>query len=174
MLFLSVDHESLGAAGSLEPGNEIRLDDDASRTFDVEINVASIVPLDRVELIVNGDVVHTWDAGEYASSSGNFTWTDSASIEIPGSGWIAARTVGPPSKYVGDTFPFAQTSPVYVVRDGVTYTSAEDAQFLLDTINVLWERVEQRDSWNTEGEKAAYLEAINEARRVYQRIIDGA
>ena len=173
LLFLSVDHPSLGAAGQrLEPGDEIRIDGDASRTFDVDIKVASMVPLDRVELLLNGEIVHTWETGEYASAGGSFTWAGSASIEIPGSGWMAARAIGPPSKYVGDTFPFAQTSPVYVVRDGVTYTSAQDAQFLLDTINVLWERVEQRDSWNTEAERGAYLDAIDEARRVYQRIID--
>ncbi len=173
LLFLSVDHPSLGAAGQrLEPGDEIRIDGDASRTFDVDIKVASMVPLDRVELLLNGEVVHTWETGEYASADGSFTWAGSASIEIPGSGWMAARAIGPPSKYVGDTFPFAQTSPVYVVRDGVTYTSAQDAQFLLDTINVLWERVEQRDSWNTAEERGAYLDAIDEARRVYQHIID--
>lgn len=173
LLFLSVGHASLGAGGRLlEPGDEIRIGGDASQTFDVDINVASMVPLDRVELLLNGEVVHTWEAAEYASVAGNFAWAASASIEIPGSGWIAARAIGPPSKYVGDTFPFAQTSPVYVVRDGVTYTSAEDAQFLLDTINVLRERVEQRNSWNTEEERVAYLEAINEARDVYQRIID--
>jgi hypothetical protein len=174
LLFLNVGHESLGAGGSREPGDEIRIAGDDSRTFDVEINIASIVPLDRVELIVNGDVVHTWDAGEYASSAGNFTWSDSASIEIPGSGWIAARAIGPQSKYVGDNFPFAQTSPVYVVRNGVTYTSAEDARFLLDTVEVLRERVVQRDSWNTPEERAAYLGGIDEARAVYRRIIDAA
>jgi len=174
LLFLSVDHESLGAADQLlEPGDELRIDSEASRTFNVDINVASMVPLDRVELIVNGDIAHTWEAADYARVTGNFTWAASASIELPGSGWIAARAIGPPSKYVGDTFPFAQTSPVYVVRDGVTYTSAEDARFLLDTINILRQRVVQRDSWNTPEERAAYLDGIDEARAVYQRIIDG-
>jgi len=175
LLFLKVDHESLGAADQLlEPGDELRIGSEASRTFNVGISIASIVPLDRVELIVNGEIAHTWEAAEYARVAGNFTWAASASIELPGSGWIAARAIGPPSKYVGDNSPFAHTSPVYIVRDGVTFTSAEDAQFLLDTINVLRERVVQRDSWNTPEERAAYLGGIDEARAVYQRIIDGA
>lgn len=103
---------------------------------------------------------------------GGFARTERVSIEIPGSGWIAARAVGSPSKFVGDDYPFAQTSPVYVLRDGVTFTSAQDARFLLDAVNVLWERVEARDSWDTAEAKQAYLDAINEARAVYQRIID--
>jgi len=174
LLFLSVDHPSIGAVDELlEPGDELRIAGNASRSFDVTVDISSIVPLDRVELLVNGEVVHTWAAGEFAGAAGSFNWKDSTSIEIPGSGWIAARAIGPTSKYVGDTFPFAQTSPVYVVRDGVTYTSAEDAQFLLDTIDVLRERVVQRDSWNTPEEREAYLAGIDEARAVYQRIIDG-
>ena len=87
--------------------------------------------------------------------------------------WIAARAIGPPSEYVGDAFPFAQTSPVYVVRDGITYTSTADARFLLETINLLWERVDQRDAFNTDAEKRDYFDAIEEARAVFQRIIDG-
>jgi hypothetical protein len=173
LLFLSVGHETLGQGAAAEPGGEIHVDADDAGNFDVSINVASIVPLDRVELIVNGEVVHTFEEVADASSGGSTLWTGSASVEIAGSGWIAARAIGPPSKYVGDTFPFAQTSPVHVVRDGVTYTSPDDARFLLETINVLWERVEQRDGWNTAAEKQAYLEAIDEARGVFQRIIDG-
>jgi WD40 repeat protein len=169
LLFLSVGHEALEGSTLLEPGDEIRLDGDASGTFDVTVEISSIAPLDRVELIVNGEVVHSFEAGE----AGGSTWRESVSIEIPGSGWIAARASGPPSKYVGDDFPFAQTSPVHVIRDNVVYTSADDARFLLQTIDVLWERVEQRDGWATEGEKRAYSDAINEARAVFERIIAG-
>ena len=72
-----------------------------------------------------------------------------------------------------DAFPFAQTSPVYVVRGGVAYTSAEDARFLLETVDVLRDRVESRDGFNTEAEKRAYFDAIEQARAVFRSIIDG-
>jgi Tol biopolymer transport system component len=173
LLFLSIGHETLGAETTVEPGGEIRVTAQDADTFEVQLAVASIAPLERVELIVNGEVVQEWGERYWADSAEGSSRALTAAVSLPGSGWIAARAVGPPSRYVGDDFPFAQTSPVYVVRDGVTYTSPEDARFLLDTINVLWERVDQRDSFNTEAEREAYRTGIEQARAVFQRIIDG-
>ncbi len=62
---------------------------------------------------------------------------------------------------------------MYIVRDRVTHTSAEDARFLLETINVLWDRVDQRDAFNMDTERRDYFDAIEAARAVFQRIIDG-
>lgn len=171
LLFLSAGHASLNGE-VMEPGDEILVTGDDAIDFDVQLEVASIVPLDRVELIVNGEVAHTWDASSWATADGTVDRTLTETVDIPRSGWIAARAVGPTSKYVGDDFAFAQTSPVYVVRDGITYTSAADAGFLLETINLLWERVEERGSFETAAEAAAYRRGIEEARAVYQRIVD--
>jgi len=172
LLFLTVGHETLDAP--VEPGTEIRLTGRDAETFEVQLAVASMVPLERVELLVNGEVVHDWDASSWAlDPEQGIVRALSADLPVAGSGWIAARAIGPPSKYVGDDFPFAQTSPVYVVRDGFTYTNPDDARFLLDTINILWQRVDQRDSFATPAEREAYLDGIEQARAVFQRIIDG-
>ncbi len=177
LLFLSVAHDEHEGRGWLEPGDELRLDGDNSSSFNVRVDVLSMVPLDTVELIVNGEVAHSFGAGEQAGATadpaGGAAWSDETSIEISGSGWIAARAIGPPSKYVGDDFPFAQTSPVYVVRDGVPYRSAEDARFLLETIEALRDRVVERDSWGSEDDRRSYLDALDEARAVFERIISG-
>jgi hypothetical protein len=103
-----------------------------------------------------------------------YQWSLTARIDLPRGGWVTARAIGPPSRYIGDAFPFAQTSPVYVVRDGVTYTSAEDARFLLEAVDILWDRVSRRAAWNTPAEEQAYREGIEQARAVYQRIIDAS
>ncbi len=173
LLFLGVGHPALDPETMVEPGGEIILDTADDTTLNVRLAVASMAPLERVEIIVNGVVAHTWEAADFAADRATGAWQLTASIELPGSGWIAARAVGPPSEYVGDAFPFAQTSPVYVVRDQATYTSAEDARFLLETINVLWDRVDQRDAFNTEAERRDYFDAIEAARAVFRRIIDG-
>ena len=173
LLFLGVGHSILGAETMLEPGGEMTLEADDDATLDVRLAVASIAPLDRVELIVNGVVAHAWETAELAADAPSGTWQLATSVELPSSGWIAARAIGPPSPLIGDAFAFAQTSPVYVVRNGITYTSPDDARFLLETINVLSERVEQRDAFNTDAERRAYFEAIEEARGVFRRIIDG-
>jgi len=60
---------------------------------------------------------------------------------------------------------------VYIVRDGVTFTSATDARFLLESVEALWRRVEARDTWHTAAQKEAYRDGIDRARAVYQRIL---
>lgn len=173
LLFLNVDHTVLGSGTMIEPGGEIILESADDTIFNIRLTVTSIAPLERVEIIVNGAVAHTWEAADFVGDSTATAWQLSTHIELLGSGWIAARAIGPPSKYVGDAFPFAQTSPVYVVRDGRTYRSAEDARFLLETVNILWDRVATRDGFNTDTERRAYSEAIGQARAVFQRIING-
>ena len=87
-------------------------------------------------------------------------------------GWVAARVIGTKHRYVGDNYPFAQTSPVYVEREGAPFASAEDARFLLEVVNELWRRVEARDPWSSAAEKETYLRAVEQARSAYQRAID--
>ena len=159
-----------------EPGGEIQLAGNDTTALDVHVDVASVVPIERVEIVANGEVVRWWDIDTPINERGvpaRFDWNLEDTIELPEGGWVTARAIGPPSQYVGDAFAFAQTSPVYVVRDDMTYTSAEDARFLLDTIDIIRERSVRRDSWNTEVKKAEYLGSIDEARAVLQRIIAG-
>jgi hypothetical protein len=52
-------------------------------------------------------------------------------VAVPDGGWVAIRVAGPSSKYISGSDAFAQTSPVYVVRDGKRWTSAR--QPLLST-----------------------------------------
>ncbi len=73
-----------------------------------------------------------------------------------------------------DNYAFAQSTPVYVVRDGMTYTSAEDAEFLLQTVDAVWRRVEARDGWRSEEEKQVYRDAVERAKTAYRRAIQNA
>ena len=157
LLFLSVEGR--------EPGVELFLGGNESDTLSIDLGVTSIVPLERVELIVNGEVVETWTV------SGDGNWAFDSSIELPDSGWIAARAVGPSSQYVGDAFAFAQTSPVYVTRDGKPFTSAADAAFLAEAVETTWRLAEMRDSWVTSSQKQAYRTGIEQARDYYRGIV---
>ena len=158
LLFLTVEGH--------EPGDEIRLSAEDSASPRVRVNVASIAPLDTVEVVVNGEIVHTW-----RPSGDGPNWELETTVNVPGSAWIAARATGPPSPYVGDIFPFAQTSPIYVVRDGRHFTSASDARFLLESVDELWRRVQERNSWTNEEQKRAYREGVEGARAAYRRVL---
>jgi len=158
LLFLSVDGK--------QPGDEIRLSAGQSTSLSVNVDVKSISPLDTVEIMVNGEVTKSWMPGEDGPS-----WTFETSVDVPAGGWIVARAIGPTSRYVGDAFAFAQTSPVYVVRDGKSFTSAADAQFLLHSVDELWRRVNARNVWFNDGQKNTFLQHVESARNYYQRVM---
>jgi Tol biopolymer transport system component/cyclophilin family peptidyl-prolyl cis-trans isomerase len=158
LLFLSVDGK--------RPGDEIRLSAGQPTNLSVNINVKSISPLDTVEIMVNGEVTKSWMPGGDGPS-----WTFETSVDVPAGGWIAARAIGPSSRYVGDTFAFAQTSPVYVVHDGNAFISVADASFLLQSVDELWRRVAARNSWFSELQKSTYRQYVENARSYYRNVI---
>jgi len=156
LLFLTVNGR--------EMGDQITLAAGAPAALRVTADARSITPMGRLEIIVNGHVVDSVMAGD--SSHLAFD----APVAVPQGGWIAARVLGPPSRYVGDNYAFAQTTPVYVVRDGRRYTSPADARFLAELVEAIWTRTDRTAAWRTPEERAAFHAGIERARRVYQRI----
>lgn len=158
LLFLTVNGK--------QPGDEIRLSASESTTLNVKVVVNSISQLDQVEILVNGEVVRTWvPAGDGPN------WNFDGSIVVKAGGWVAARAIGPTSRFVGDAFAFAQTSPVYVVHDGRSFTSAADAQFLLHSVDELWQRVDARNAWSNEQQKNTYRQHVDSARSYYRNVM---
>jgi hypothetical protein len=147
-----------------EPGDEITLGSGAPAALPVRVELRSITPVDSIEIIVNGRVAAAMAPDDPAIA------VFEADVPIPDGGWIAARARGPSSRYVTDSYAFAQTTPVWVVRDGRPWTSAEDARFLADAVRATWERVRDGD-WSTPGERERFEAAVNEAIVVYERIV---
>ena len=85
------------------------------------------------------------------------------------------RASGPSSRYISDSYAFAQSSPVYVVRNGQRFTSPADAKFLADVVDALWARVDgQRARWRTSEEREKFKAAIDQARQVYLGVASGS
>jgi hypothetical protein len=152
LLFLQVDGR--------EPGEEIALPANAPAAMRVKADVTSIAPVDTLEILVNGEIVQTVRATDPKHVVFDGT------VDVPLGGWIAARTTGPKSKYLGDDYAFAQTSAVYVVRGGKRFVKPADVQFLADTIDAIWTRVE-RSRWRSDAERAAFRAAIEKAKAYY-------
>jgi TolB protein len=148
------------------PGDEIRLAANAATNLRVQAEAISIAPLDSLQIIVNGKTVK------------NVPATDSLHIRIdqemavPEGGWIAARVIGPTSKYVTDSYAFAQTTPVYVVRGGTRFRSADDGAFLDGVVAAIAQRT-GRSRWRTSAERDRFQAALDSARTVYQRCARG-
>jgi hypothetical protein len=143
-----------------QPGDEIS---DAPAELRVKAEATSIAPIDSLEIVVNGQVVHRVRAQDPLHI------TFEGSVPMPRGGWIAARVLGPASKYLGDDYAFAHTSPVYVVRAGQTYVNSADVQFLAHTVAAIWSRVEAA-RWRSAAERDQFRAAVDSARAVYARI----
>ena len=95
--------------------------------------VASAVPFDRLEVVVNGEVVETRPglAEPGRQSVGG-------EVELPDAGWVAVRAVGDRSAGwpTMAAYPFAHTAPVWIASVGSADPAAE-RQAALDLVQVL-------------------------------------
>lgn len=158
LLFLTVDGRP--------PGSEISVPEGGG-THTAAVELASNSPVDRVEIVVNGEVAAVWDVGV------GERFRFAREITLDGGGWIAARAVGPASALVPDSYAFAQTSPVWVVSGGREYRSEPDIRFLLAAVESFRERVVARNRWVSEGDRQRFLERVDAAAAVYRRLLDG-
>ncbi|MDE2805642.1 MAG: CehA/McbA family metallohydrolase [Gemmatimonadota bacterium] len=158
LLFLTVD--------GVEPGGEIRVPGGGSGERAVVVEVATNSPLRSVEIVVNGAVA---EVHEVAGMGERFRVESQVPLE--GSGWIAARALGPPSPLVADSYAFAQTSPVWVVAGDSEYRSADDIRFLLEAVQAFRDRVVTRDRWVTPEDRERFLARVDEAVEVYQGLL---
>jgi TolB protein len=111
----------------------------SGQSVDWKIEAISSVPVEKVEIIVNGKVA--WSG---AGLSGKQVFT--GKINAPSGGWIAARiwggAVNPP---FADSYPFAHSAPMWFGKIGSfdAASAKASAQDLLRWLNVAERRMNQ-------------------------------
>jgi len=158
------------------PGEELRLSAGAPETVQATVRVRSIAEAGDVAIVVNGRA-QPLDMAEVTTVAADPSLRPvelRAGVSVPEGGWIAAVVTGPTSPYLGDSYAFAHTTPVYVVReDKPPFVSVEDARFLAAVVDAIWARVED-STWRSEAERDAFKAEIDAARAVYLRIATAA
>jgi hypothetical protein len=146
-----------------ELGDEIKLPA-GEHTLAARVSLRSYVPVDQLELVNKGEVVAE------VQLSGTRTSLDSTlRVSASGSGWYVLRARGSkPSNPVLDAYPYASTSPIYVIVDGKPIRSTADAEYFLGWIDRLEKAAMASRDWNTEEEKAGALSAIQRARAEFE------
>ena len=112
------------------PGQEISLGAGGG-TIEAHASVKSFVPFNRLEIVLNGQVVASREA---ASGTREMTLTEK--IRVPGPAWMAARCssqLGPVTSW--EFMVQAHTSPVYLVVPGQELFSAQTAAYMLKLID---------------------------------------
>ena len=145
-------------------GNVIELDE-GSHQLDYSGFMRSIVPIDHLEIVYNGEVVESIELDDRTSTDLEGTRT------VDGSGWLLLRAWNEGSHpLVFDLYPYGTTSPVYVTVDGERPRSPEDAEYFIAWIERIRESAANHPDYNTPGERAAVLEHLDHAQRVYEEM----
>lgn len=124
--------ENVGPGASLDLGTP--------RSVSCIANATSQFPLEKVEVVFNGQVVATAQISADKTSA-----SLKEAISISRSGWLSLRAAGPghPDHPVGTLD--AHTSPVYVTVGGKPTGSKEDAEYFLKWIDRLSLAIKVRD-----------------------------
>ncbi|MCP5110603.1 MAG: CehA/McbA family metallohydrolase, partial [bacterium] len=147
-----------------EPGDELEFPEAAPRQVRVKATVRTGVPLDVVEVVVNGEAVISRKVGRRNQI------TIEEAITLTESSWVAVRATGGWHRLIlNDTAAFAHTSPVYVRMGDQPIRSEEDLRFYVDWIDELIGRVESRGRFATEERKQEVVELFRKAQGVYRQ-----
>ena len=150
-------------AGTTGIGGELKLPAGTHR-IPMRVWVRSIVPLDHVEIVGNGQVVATIPLrGERMAAD------TTVQVEVAQSGWFVLRAWSEkPAEPVLDLYPFGTTSPIYVTLGGRPARSATDAEFFLRWIDRITAQVGDHQGWNTGQEREEVLARLARARAEFE------
>jgi hypothetical protein len=153
MLFLKVNGGEVGSTLNLGERRPV--------SVNIEVEAATIQPLDRVEVLFKGRVVHT---RREPDSSGK--WRTRFSSNVGESGWFVARCF----ERAGSTIRFAHTSPVYVKFDGDAGIVAQDAQLLLKWIEREIAFYQAEPGFKEARHREEMIALFQKAKAVYERL----
>jgi hypothetical protein len=156
LLELSINGRELGDTVRLGAG---------VREVSARVSLRSNVPVDHLEIVGKGAVVR-----EIPLEGNKKQITTTVSLPVDGSGWFLLRARTDSAVYpVLDLYPYATTSPIYVIQDGNSIGSANDARYFVAWIDRLVSAVERYPDWNSESEKRETLETLRAARAEFER-----
>lgn len=152
------------------PGQEMDLPEDG-RKVRVTGTVDSIVPLDRVELVVNGRVLLLAKSLRPRKGGAGIHFEFGKDIEIHQSSWLtlqayASRSIHP----IDDRFPQATTNPIWIYVDNQPVRSRQSADYFIRWIDKLVRMAEAHPGWRSPKEKEHVLGQFQQAQSVYEKL----
>jgi hypothetical protein len=124
------------------------------------------VPVQRVDIIVNGEIVATAQADEGGQSA-----MLAHELKPEASCWIAARAIGPEHRLALDSHVFAHTSPVYVNIDRQPTRDAESAQYFVDWIDRLIDLAARRAKYPDDASRERVAALFREGQEYYRTLL---
>ncbi len=162
MLTLSVDGHEVGSTIEIAGANDTSLR--------ASVDLRSIEPIDTLDLVQNGRVVHVEQMSEKKPKP-VLKHTSRVSVRPTRSGWVAARAV---YRAPDGRLREAHTSPVYVTVDGKPTASKRDAEYMIRWIDRILQVSEKPGRYQSDGDRAEAQALFREARRAYEKIAQTA
>jgi hypothetical protein len=152
------------------PGETVTLPATGSAVT-VQAHVRSIVPLQKVTLYFNGQIVEEIPLGADRRRA-DFNKT----MPVTSSGWYHLRAEGAPGdRFPLDTaYPQGFTNPVWVTIGSQPIRHRASAEYALTWIDKLQKLAEAWPGWRSQKEKDHVYAQFDEARRVYRRLASEA
>jgi hypothetical protein len=143
------------------PGAEIQLRP-AHTTLHYKGFLRAIVPIDHLEVVVNGKVVRTIHLAK------DHTTADfEGSVRVTGDGWLLVRAWNDGAvPEVFDIYPYGTTNPVFFGTEGAATHCGADADFFLKWLSRLEAAASAHQAYNTAAERDATLREISAAAAV--------
>jgi hypothetical protein len=152
-----------------EPGASITLENELE---DVKIFARAVCqhPMDRLEILVNGAVVHIVDG-----KGGPRELACETVLTLTESAWIAARVRGRvEAEAYGGVVPWnlhAHTSPVYVYRGKNPILQKSDATFMADYIRMIAEVYRRGGNFKNEEQRQTLFSNLSSAEAFYESLL---
>ena len=140
-------------------------------TVEIAARIRSIVPLEKVLLVHNGEVV------DEVTLDGDRTSLDyTKTLEVSGSGWYHLRAEGSPDERFPLDTSYAQafSNPVWVTVGDQPIRSRESAEYSIRWIDKLREMAEAWPGWRSQEERDHVYAQFDEAKAIYQRFASEA
>ncbi len=143
------------------PGADIQLQSGAT-PLHYKGFLRSIVPIDHLELVVDGKVLRTLKVGKDGSTT-DFEGT----VQVAGNGWLLVRAWNDgATPEVFDNYPYGTTNPVFFHADGAATHCGADADFFLRWLSRLQSAASAHQGYNTAAEREATLREISDATAI--------
>ena len=147
-----------------EPGAELRLAAGVHPLL-ARVSLRSNTPVERLEIVANGVVL----APIPLSADGR---SADASVPLPvtRSAWLTLRAWSRKSnEAVLDIYPFATSSPIYVIVDDKPIRSPESARWFIRWIERLEQEAGAHAGWNSSAERAEVLDHLAKAKEIFRQ-----
>ena len=146
------------------PGSELEVSAGGDTIY-VHGFMRSIVPIDHLELLFNGNVIRSIPLkGERRSADLDET------LKVSAPGWILLRAWNQQSNPdIFDIYPYATTNPVFLTRRNAPVHCGADADYFLAWIDRLKQGAQTHGGYNSESERAWTLGQIEAAREEFER-----